>query len=248
MHWLDIVFIVVIIVFALVGMSKGFLASIISLFSIIVTIVLVVWLAPGFTNMIDGWFGGGITSFFTNQMTGIVNDFGGTAVGTVLTDATPASTLIEGFTGLNGIFKTLLQAITSGATLEVGTDVTEWFAASLGAFVTVLCGAVVLFIIFRIALALLAKLFDNMTENRTVNGLDRVLGFALGLIKGLFLLAVLIAVLKLFTILGPINDFVTEWLSKTSLLRDFANWIYEMIDKLLASIDFNALIGRIFNP
>lgn len=228
MFWIDIVFIVLIVLFALWGLKQGFLASLISLVGITLSIVIAVWLAPTFASFVDNLFGGSISKMFTNMMNGVVSNFGD--LDYALTEATKASTLIESF-NVNGILKTLLTVMLGSQMIGAGQNVLDWFSVKLGGLVTTLCGAILLFLLIRLALALLAKLFDNITENRTINGLDRVLGFVFGAFKGLLYVAGIIAIINLLCVIPSINDFVTKWLEKTELLNDYAKWIFELLDK-----------------
>ncbi len=227
MFWIDIVFIILIVLFGLWGLKQGFLASIISLVGIALSIVLAVWLAPPFTSFIDGLFNNAISNMFSDAMNGVVSGFGN--LDYTLTQATSAGDLIAGFE-VNGILKSLLDIMLGNEILVEGTNVLSWFSVKLGGLLTTLCGAVLLFLLIRIALALLSKLFDKITENRAINGLDRVLGFLFGAIKGLIFVAVIIAILNILCVVPAINDFVTEWLDKTSILNDYANWIFGLID------------------
>ena len=227
MFWIDIVFIVLVVLFGLWGLKQGFLASVISLVGIALSLVLAVWLAPPFTSFIDNLFGGAISDMFTNVMNGVVSGFGN--VDYNLPADTSASTLIESF-DVNGVLKSLMDVMLGSETLVAGTNVLAWFSTKLGGLLTTLCGAVLLFLLIRIVIALLSKLFDKITENRAVNGLDRVLGFVFGAIKGLIFVAVVIAILNILCVIPAMNDFVTTWLDKTSILNDYANWIFQLID------------------
>ncbi len=227
MFWIDIVFIVLIIIFALWGLKQGFLASLISLVGIALSVVLAVWLAPMFGSFLDNLFGGGISKMFTDTMTGVVSNFG--APDYEVTEATKASTLIEGF-NISGILKSLLLIMLGSKTIASGQNVQEWFSSQLGGLLTTVCSAVLLFLLIRIALALLGKLFDKITENRAINGLDRVLGLAFGALKGLIYVGFAIAIINLLCVVPSINDFVTKWLDKTTLLNDYAKWVFELLD------------------
>lgn len=227
MFWIDIVFIVLIVLFALWGLKQGFLASLISLVGIALSVVLAVWLAPMFASFVDNIFGGAISTMFTDLMTGVVSNFGN--LDYALDSSVQASTLIEEF-NVNGLLKTLLSVMLGGETIVAGTNVLSWFSLKLGGLLTTICGAVVLFLLIRIALGLLGKLFDKITENRVINGLDRVLGFVFGAFKGLIYVAGAIAVINLLCVIPAINDFVTSWLDKTTLLNDYAKWIFELLD------------------
>ena len=227
MFWIDIVFIVLIVLFALWGLKQGFLASLVSLVGIALSIVLAVWLAPPFSSFIDNLFDGSISSMFADLMNGVVSGFG--ELNYEVQTATTASTLIDTF-DVNGILKSLLDIMLGSEVLAEGTNVLAWFSLKLGGLLTTLCGAVLLFLIIRIVLALLSKLFDKITENRAINGLDRVLGFFFGAVKGLIFVAVVIAILNILCVVPAINDFVTTWLDKTTILNDYANWIFDLID------------------
>ena len=241
MHWLDIVFIVFILIFGFVGFKKGFIKAILGLFTFLVSLVLVIWLAPKVVPVVDGWFDGSISKFFIDLMEGVVKDFGGANANTVLPVDTKASEIVATFE-ISDILKALINAIVGNDTIAAGTNVTEYFSVALGNFVTLAAGAVVLYIVFKLVLALLGKIFDKISENRAVSGLDRILGFALGVVKGLLVVAVILIIIKVITFIPLISNFITDVLNDSVWVKEFANWFYELLDKVIDKIDFNALI------
>lgn len=242
MHWLDIVFVAFVLIFGFVGLKRGFLKSILALFTFAVTLALVIWLAPKVVPVVDGWFSGSISAFFIDKMTGVVEGFGGAYIGTTLSEPTSTHTIIDSFDSISGVFRTLIGIIVGQHELDAGTEVTPYFSNALGNFVTLFVGAIVLYILIKIVLSLLAKLFDKVEENKALNGLDRVMGFLFGALKGLLIVAVLLVVCRIITFIPFINDFMSDLLDSAEWLSKYANWLYEMLDSLIEQIDFNALI------
>jgi len=242
MTWIDIIFVIFVLIFGIIGIKRGFIKTILGMFTFLVTLFLVVWLAPKIVPVVDGWFHGDLSAFFARCMHDTVNGFGG-AAGSVLTEPTNTIALIDGFTGINGVFKALLKVITGNKTLDAGTNVTDYFSGVLGSFILLLIGALVIFIIIRIIIALLGKLFEKVGDNRAFGGIDRLLGFILGIAKGFLYVAVALVLVRLLSFIPALNKFITDLLANSDWLGAFANWFYEILDKLIGKIDFNAIIG-----
>lgn len=242
MHWLDIVFVVIVLIFGFIGLKRGFLKSILALFTFAVTLALVIWLAPKVVPVVDGWFNGALSTFFTEKMAGLVDSFGGPDIGHTLTEDKSTYDIIDGFTGVSGVFLSLLKIVVGNKVLVSGTEVSPYFSTALGNFVTLFVGAVVLYILIEIILGLLAKLFDKIEENRAISGLDRVMGFLLWVVKGLLIVAIILVICKIISFLPLVNEFISNLLDSSDWLSRYANWLYEMLDKLIEQIDFNALI------
>jgi len=236
-------------IYAIIGLRNGFIATIIQVASVFVTIILVIWIAPAFTSFIDNMCGGAISNFFSNQMVSVVNGFSIPSEYNIITEEmgeTSATFIANASTGLGGVLKQIVLAIVGNQTLSVGTNVTEWFASSLGNFVTILAVAVLLFVLIRLILGIISKIFDRILENHALNAIDKILGIVVGVIKALIIISIILMILKFLTILPFVNNLITSWIEQTSILNWYATWLFNMIDKILANVDFNVLAGSLF--
>ena len=204
MPWIDIAVIVILIISALIGVSKGFLKSLIGLFGTVVTLALAIWLAKPAADLINGWWGLDAT-------------FGGLVNG-------PVS---EAFAEtIPNAFGMLLSAIFGVPPSPVTPAYIDGICAQLGSIMSTVVVAVGLFIVIKIIVWLLSKLFDAITKNRAISGLDRILGFVFGIVKGAVFVVV---VLGLLFLLGTYVPAISGWFNPLLADSPITNWAYGFI-------------------
>lgn len=211
MPWIDIGVLVLILIFGIVGISRGFLRSLLALFSSLVTLILAIWLAKPVAGVVDSLFG------LSNAFAGMLE---------------PG--FLETFTGWSGsgwlaeVVKIILGA--DALTLEA-PELASQFAGAVGNIISIAICAVVLYFVIRFILFLLGKLFRTITQNRAINGLDRILGFVIGAAKGV--LAVFI-ICGLMFVLGSIIPGVASWtdqiLGANTVARTLYGWSVEILE------------------
>ncbi|MCL2539850.1 MAG: CvpA family protein [Firmicutes bacterium] len=212
--WIDIAAVIIIAVIAIIGVSRGFLRSLLSLFGTLVTLALSIWLAKPVAGLINGWFG--------------LNEVFADWIAPVVENAFPDA-------GYPSAFGILLQTIfglrDAGQTLGEYVDM---ITAHLGELLSIIATVIILYILIKIAVWLLSMLFNAITKNRVVNGLDRLLGLALGLVKGILFVAVIFgAIYLLSTVIGSLYDFINPLLDASSVSNWFFNLIAQFIDDVL---------------
>jgi len=206
MPWIDIAVVVILVISALIGISKGFLKSIISLFGTVATLALAIWLAKPVANLINGWWG--LDGTFADMVLPTV------------TDAFSGS-------GLPNTFGLLLQTL-FGAPSSMPADAVYLadVAGQLGTIMSTVVAAAGLFIVIKILIWLLSRLFDAITKNRAISGLDRLLGFVFGLVKGAVFIAVAFA---LIFVVGTYVSAVSGWFTPLLEASPISNWFYGIV-------------------
>ncbi len=152
MSWFDIIFIAIVAIFAIIGLWKGLLDSILGLVTTLVSIVLSIWWAKPVAK-------------FLRRIVDIDNIF----------------------------FKMLKGAFAEKETIKV-LGVISLTREKLSAFLTVALSAVIIFILIRLAVWVVSKLFDSATaSNSALSGLNRVFGLVFGVAKGLVVCCAILA-------------------------------------------------------
>lgn len=257
---LDIVIVVILLLFAIIGFSKGFLASLLKLFSSVVSLAVAVWLAKPVAVFIDGfanlttWFAdkigaaiAGIDTFFTYTV-GVTPSTAWVPDGSI-TGVDLKAAINAGVTGLSDIFKTGLNLlIQDDVVLESGTVISSWFGQMLGGIAMLIVSAVAIYIAIRIAVGILSKIFDAITKNPAIGGLDRLLGLAFGAAKGaLVIVVVFAAYCVLSVVLDPIIPAISNLIDTSFIGKPVYDIVSEFITNQIGQIDFNALIQGAFN-
>jgi len=209
MPWLDIIIIGVLVIFGIVGLIRGFLRGILSLFSTLVTLVLSIWLAKPVSGIVDNLFG-------------LTNALAGTLEPNFLNFFSTNNYTVGWIAQLINIIMGTGYLATNPSVEVISAD----FAQSVGNIITIAICAVVLYIIIRIVLWLLGKLFRKITQNRAISGLDRILGVFIGLAKG-FVYTFIVLGLAFFlgSFIAPIGAWVDNMMGLNPIANAFYGWV-----------------------
>lgn len=222
MPWLDIIVIGVLIIFAIIGLMRGFLRGVLSLFSTLVTLILAIWLAKPVSGIVDSLFG-------------LTNAFAGSLEPTFLNFFTN--------TGYTLPWIAQLLNVIMGAEYMAGEPAVEVlsadFAHSVGQIITIIICVAVLYILIRIVLWLLGKLFRKITQNRTIGGLDRIFGVFIGVAKGfLYIFVVLGITFLLGSFIAPIGAWVDNMMGANAITHTFYHWMINFMQSTLLPFFF----------
>lgn len=182
MSWIDIIFIAILIIFAVIGIIKGLLESILSLVSTGVAFGLAIWIGK------------------------------------------PAAKFLRSIVNVDGWFEKLLAKSTQDSISVVGINITR---EQLAKFLTVVLCVVVVFILIKLIVFLLAKLFDNALQNNSgFSGLNRVLGMLFGACRGIFLIACGLAICSIITWIPGVGSKVKTAIDNTKI----TSLVYKYVD------------------
>ena len=215
MPWVDIAVVIIMVIIAIIGISKGFLKSLIGLFGTLVTLALAVWLAKPVGDLINSWWG--------------LNEVFAGLIEPTIAGAFDVSSATE-----FNAFGMLLAAIFGApVSFPVPAEYITGIAEQLGTLLSTVASAVVLFIIIKIIVWLLSRLFDAITKNRVVNGLDRLLGFVFGLLKGALFVAIVFGVLS---VVCASVSVVADWFLPLLESSPISKWAYGYVAEFVNNI------------
>lgn len=211
MPWIDIAVIVLILIFGIVGVARGFLRSLLALFSSLVTLILAIWLAKPVSGVVDSLFG--LSGAFSGMLEpGFLDTF-------------------TGWSGTGWLAEVVKIILGADALALEPSVLANQFAGAVGNIISIAICAVVLYFVIRFILFLLGKLFKSITKNRAVNGLDRILGFVIGVAKGLvvvFLICGLVFVLG--TVIPGLASWTDEMLGFNTVSQTIYGWAMEIME------------------
>lgn len=189
MGWVDIVFIVLIGIFAIIGLSKGLFESILGIFSTVLSLAVAIWVS-------------GPVSDFINS--------------TVHANEFFANTLVK--------WKWITE---EGAKIFGKVYTFE----QIGNAVSVIISVIAVWLLIKLAILLLSKLFDSATSSSSaLSGLNRVLGLIFGAAKGFIIGVAILGLASLLSICGIANI-------KTTIENEskFTNFVYGYVNEWVAS-------------
>ena len=189
---LDIIVLVILIIFLIVGASKGFMRQLLGFLGVFGALVLTVLLCdkvaklvteniPQFYETVKGW----ATSLF--KLDGL-----------------------EGLTGeelKNAIASSGIPSFLQGVVLKMieseGSDVT--IVVVLANWMNIMCGAI-LFVVILIVFAIVKKILTAFVDLPIIKSIDKLLGAVFAVLKGLLILLIVCMLLSLFI---DINKFLS---------------------------------------
>ncbi|MBO7508310.1 MAG: CvpA family protein, partial [Clostridia bacterium] len=130
-----------------------------------------------------------------------------------------------------------------GAADYVATDaqVASYIGERLAAVIIVVIAAVAVFIALKIAILLLSKLFNALTKNHAISGLDRTLGMLFGFAKGALLVTLVLGVFYLLA-----NSTVYGWINNSVVTKWIYQRVVELVDFVAHRYDLPAFITSLF--
>lgn len=183
--WIDVVFWILIALFAIIGLSQGLFDSILSLLGTGLAVVAGVFLAKpaaGFLNKIIN-----IPAFFE---------------------------------------KLLNKAFENTENIEIWENV--FSKKDMAAFLSLVFAGFVVFVLIKLAIWLLAKLFESVSSKSTIaSGLNKLFGLIFGLVKGGFIVCVLLAVCSILTGTQIFGNTIDNAIDNSTTTK----WVYNYIDK-----------------
>lgn len=212
-NWLDIAFVVILLLFSVVGAKKGFVAAFFGFISTIIALVAAFLLGDKVMEWTNGLFG--LEKIIGNGLSGwlctaeIMNvDVSQAGVAAQLeTLALPAflKTAIVDTVAVEGVAEgTLLGTVIGGVIAKFLTNI-----------LTVILVFVIVKLLFKLFEGLFQKLADKWLMTQAVNS---VLGALVGLVKGFLFLCIIIAIVSLLPIEG-----IADFFNGSLLLKEIYN-------------------------
>ena len=227
---IDIAIILALVIFGIIGFRKGFLHSVISLFSWAVCLTVAIFTAKYVAGWINGIYnfsaliGNGIEKSFTGMhevFTQAINTF--ESKDALLASAMDASS--------NGLLDQLIKVVFSNSAVDMASTqtVASFLGASLGQIIMVVISGILVFIVLKIAVHLLTKLFDKIAKTKILGTLNKILGLILGAVKAGLVVVVLNIVLVALSMIPTVNTTVTPLITENTKVEKF---IYNKTDEL----------------
>lgn len=231
MNILDIIVLVILALFLLIGLWKGFLRTLLSLFGNVASLVVAVLVAKPVAKFLDGFIH--LTELFSSKISGMIQGFIPTELDiTVATRGQVIDSL-----DCSELLRSLIAPFIPQGPYTTASALSSTVGESLGALATIVLTVIVLFILIKIAVALLGKLFDAITKSGAISGLDRLLGAVCGLIKGCIIVFAGLSILYTLNSLPFISSWFDGLVNESTIamqiykyIQDFFAWVVQRID------------------
>lgn len=198
---IDGVLIAIIVISAIVGIVKGLIDSVLSLFGTGIAVVAGVFGAKYLSNFVNKIFG--LDSFILGKLDG----------------------------GAEGTF-----------TLFGG----EFSNVEVAKFCVWIVTVVIVFLIVKLAIFILAKIFESVTQNSPkLSGINRVLGMLFGILKGGVVSVGLVAIASLLSEIPGLGSIITDKIDETKITSFAYKYVDEYIDENLTAEKVQDIVDKI---
>ena len=226
---IDVVLVLICLISAIIGMKKGFLQSVLSIFSWFVCLLVAIFTA----KYVAGWINGiyDFSSLIGNKIATSLNNsntFFATAVNTFankeqIIDSIPNST--------NGLFVQLIKVLFSNTAVDMTSTQTvgQLIGQVLGHISMVIIAGLLVFIVLKIVVALLSKLFDNINRTKVLGAVNKGLGLCLGLVRAVLIIAIVNFILVGLSLIPAVNQVITPVIKDNTYVEKV---VYNTTDKI----------------
>lgn len=183
----------------------------------------------------------GLWKGFFDSLLGLVST--GIALVVAVTCAKPAASFINKFINLPNWFDGLLGKVINDTELIsiFGSEKLAFTRIELANFLSIIASGVILFLLTKIGIWLLAKLFDSVVEGSTIgSGLNKLLGGIFGLLRGG---VIVIAVLLLCSVIQgaqipKVSSTIQTSIDNSKVTHYVYKYVSDFAENKLATADF----------
>lgn len=228
---IDVAIIAVLLIFSIIGFKKGLLKSVLSLFSWFVCILIAFFTA----KYVAGWINGiydfsGLIGNSISKSLNKTSEFFAQSINVY--EASGKDALIKAIPNdINGLLQQLIKVVFTNTKVDMSStdSIGLVVGSSLGHICMVIISGILVFIVLKIIVKLLSKLFDNIERTKVLGGLNKILGLVLGLAKAAIIVIVLNCVLVGLTLIPAVNKTITPLVQDNTHVEKV---IYNQTDKL----------------
>jgi uncharacterized membrane protein required for colicin V production len=224
-NWVvDGVVAVVCIIFGIIAAKKGFITSLFTLISTIVSLIVAICLVSSVLTWTNGIFGlqGVLRGTLTNALGGLEvfqTDVSNAGIHAALANK-----------GLPGFLCDMIIEQVGDSTIPEGTTLAMLAGPALGDLATSLICGIALFFIMKLLLLIVRGIINSIVEKIPLaDALNGLLGFAIGVFKGLLLVSLVLSIVSLIPAEGITAFFadctVTGWLYFSNPILSILSWI-----------------------
>lgn len=222
MNWIDAAIIVILLIFIVFGIKKGFMLSVIDLFSFFVNTIISLFLAKPMRSLLN-MFGmeNSLASSLYDKYSALGSDFTtdlieyskNKNITDFVNDAFKSSSLSEFSKKIfNGAINNGLSDKLANSTNET-VSLADIMSKSLAQFITVVSAFAICFILMYVLLIILKAISKKLNQSKFVNLFDKLFGACFGAVKGFLFVVALFVVLSFFSdngILGSAINYINQ--------------------------------------
>jgi len=218
---IDIIIVLGVIAFGVIGWKKGFLLTIIKMASSVFGLIASLLLSKSFAKVLDGWFGASIDTKIYDYMMSRSDLFNSSL------SIDNVRTALEGMSMPTFLIDWIIGKIDFS---QIGVSIVDAIEPTIKSIVMVVLAFIILFFGSMLVFLILKMIAKLITSIPFIKQVDKVFGVIFGLFKMaivtyvlLFLLALLMAVPAVNKLIG---DFVTSDMQLSTDAFRISKWLY----------------------
>ncbi|MGN1222631.1 MAG: CvpA family protein [Christensenellales bacterium] len=239
MNVLDIILVVFIAIVGLIGFSKGFIKTMLSLIGSVLSWTAAYFVAKPLVSLMDNIFNttNKIASHIIPKITPYFTEFENKLGSEILSENCSAG----------GILKTAFKFFINPDTVyENSTTLTTNLGNFLAGIAVFAICMIVAFILIKLAILILSKIFDALKKDSPAfSGLDRLLGFIFGLAKSLVFIAVIFLIANLVQGVPQIATFLDKVFEGSTVAKPLYDFTTNILSKYISKFDVNSMLAKI---
>lgn len=252
MNWLDLAIFIVIIIFIIIGIKRGFMSSVLSNFSFGVIAIVAFFLYKPIGNILNSWFGleNAIFDSYYRKLVSFSPDFETNLISMEQSQLNPFVKYVLASGAIPGLPKLMFSLFLNTKSLYSKLQSSGLEYRSLGQivsssyanFFTSLISFAITFILLVLIVLLFKFIIDKLRTIGFIKIVDNILGAFYGIVKCLLILVSICFVIKL---LSPISFMkpVTNYISNSFFGKIVYNQITNLLDNFFS---YNDIINSIF--
>lgn len=144
------------------------------------------------------------------------------------------------------IEKFVLDKLDANNTGSVSIFGAEYSNSEVAKFCTWIVTVILLFLIIKLAIFILAKIFESVTKNSpTISGINRVFGMLFGLAKGALYVIVALVLCSALSSVPVIGTTITDKIAETKVTSFVYKYVDDFVEKQLTKEKIDEIIDKI---
>ncbi len=144
------------------------------------------------------------------------------------------------------IEKFVLDKLDANNTGSVTIFGAEYSNSEVAKFCTWIVTVILLFLIIKLAIFILAKIFESVTKNSpTISGINRVFGMLFGLAKGSLYVIVALVLCSALSGVPVIGTTITDKIAETKVTSFVYKYVDDFVEKQLTKEKIDEIIDKI---
>ena len=228
---IDILLVALVLIFGFIGYKKGFMKSVLALFSWVVCILIAIFTAKYVSGWINGIydFNGLIGGAIEGGLVGSNKEFFSTVTG----ELGSSQAIIQAIpSGTNGLLAQVIKVVFSNVTItsESTMTIAEVVGTSLGSIIMLVITGILIFLVLKLAIFILSKIFDNIARTKVLGGINKILGFFFGALKAGLIVVVINCILVALSLIPMVNNVISPVIQDNTTIEKF---VYNTTDDVI---------------